>query len=163
VSLEGHRIDDRFVHGQVVVGWGQALDLRLLIVVDDELAESPWEQDLYRMAAPPAVDLVFSTVADAASAHAGWTADLRPSLLLTGDIPTMRRLVEAVPAIRRVTIGGLHAGSGRTERRRYVFLNAEDEGQLRSIASHGVEVAAQDLPATRPVALEELLHAGHPA
>jgi PTS system mannose-specific IIB component/fructoselysine and glucoselysine-specific PTS system IIB component len=40
VALELFRIDDRLIHGQVVVGWGQPLDLRFIVLVDDEVAAS---------------------------------------------------------------------------------------------------------------------------
>ena len=38
VALELFRIDDRLIHGQVVVGWGQPLDLGFIVLVDDEVA-----------------------------------------------------------------------------------------------------------------------------
>ena len=53
MALELYRIDDRLIHGQVVVGWGQPLDLRFIVLVDDEVASSDWEQELYRMGVPP--------------------------------------------------------------------------------------------------------------
>lgn len=160
MSIASYRVDDRLVHGQVVVGWGQPLDLAFLAVVDDALAESPWEQELYRMAAPPELEVRFLSVADAAGAHAGWAADPRPGLVLTADVATMDALATAVPAVARVTIGGLHGGPGRTERLRYVFLDAADTARLEAIAARGVEVVAQDLPATRPVPLHDLTQ-GH--
>ncbi|MDX2183640.1 MAG: PTS sugar transporter subunit IIB [Gemmatimonadaceae bacterium] len=155
MPLEGYRVDDRLVHGQVVVGWGQPLDLAFLVVVDDALAESPWEQELYKMAAPPELQVSFRTVSDAAAQHAGWASDARPGLLLTADVDTMARLVRQVPAIRRVTLGGLHAAPGRKERLTYVFLDPADHDRLQSLASEGVEIVAQDVPGTRPAPLAE--------
>ena len=35
MTLLLHRIDDRLIHGQVVVGWGQPLDLGFIVLVDD--------------------------------------------------------------------------------------------------------------------------------
>lgn len=155
MPLEGYRVDDRLVHGQVVVGWGQPLDLAFLVVVDDALADSPWEQELYKMAAPPELEVSFRSVHDAAAAHAAWSADARPGLLLTADVDTMARLVARVPEIRRVTLGGLHAGPGRHERLTYVFLDAADHDRLQALATRGVEVVAQDVPGTRPAPLAE--------
>ena len=34
VSL--YRIDDRLIHGQVVIGWGQPLGIRMVVLVDDD-------------------------------------------------------------------------------------------------------------------------------
>lgn len=159
MAIASHRVDDRLVHGQVVVGWGQPLDLRFLVIVDDALASSPWEQELYRLAAPPELDVRFATVDEAARTWARWCAEDQPGLLLTADIATMGRLAESVPALRRVTLGGLHAGPGRRERLRYVFLDDADADRLRALAARGVEVVAQDLPTARPVPLDDLLAA----
>ena len=158
MPIVSHRVDDRLVHGQVVVGWGQPLDIARLAVVDDALAVSPWEQELYRLAAPPELEMLFVTVDAAVAAHARWVTDARVSLVLTADVATMARLAARVP-VARVTIGGLHAGPGRTERLRYVFLDAADTDRLRTLVAAGVDVVAQDLPASRPVPLAEWLGA----
>ena len=60
------RVDDRLIHGQVVVGWGAQLGLDVIMVVDDELSDSDWEQDLYRAGLPNNMLARFSSVEDAA-------------------------------------------------------------------------------------------------
>lgn len=157
MALELYRIDDRLIHGQVVVGWGQPLDLRFIVLVDDEVAASDWEQELYRMGVPPDMEVYFDTVASAAGSLSRYQDDERRGLLLTGDIDTMTRLVDASENIRRVNVGGLHHRPGRIQRLRYVFLTRDEEAQLRALAERGLDVTAQDVPAARPVALDELL------
>ena len=157
MALELYRIDDRLIHGQVVVGWGQPLDLRFIVLVDDEVAASDWEQELYRMGVPPDMEVYFDTVTAAAENLSRYQDDERRGLLLTGDIDTMTRLVDATGDIRRVNVGGIHHKPGRTQRLRYVFLNPAEEAQLRALESRGLEVSAQDVPAARPVPLDELL------
>jgi PTS system mannose-specific IIB component/fructoselysine and glucoselysine-specific PTS system IIB component len=158
-----YRIDDRLIHGQVVVGWGRPLDVGFLVLVDDDVAGSEWEQELYRMAVPPEMDVAFASVAEAASAHAGYRADPRPGVVLTGNVAAMRALVDAVAAtdpagaVRAVNIGGLHHGPGRVQRMRYVFVNAAEESELRAIAASGVAVTAQDVPNARAVPLADVL------
>ena len=162
MALELYRIDDRLIHGQVVVGWGQPLHLGFIVLVDDEVGVSDWEQELYRMGVPPRVDVFFDTVETAASRHAAYAADPRPGLLLTGSIETMARLAALVPAVRRVNVGGLHHKAGRTQHLRYVFLTPAERDALRALGARGVEVTAQDVPSARPVPLAELLAAGPP-
>ncbi|HIC54769.1 MAG TPA: PTS N-acetylgalactosamine transporter subunit IIB, partial [Gemmatimonadetes bacterium] len=60
VSIVLFRIDERLIHGQVVIGWGHQLRPDRYAVVDDDLADSAWEQDLYRLGAGTA-DVVFAT------------------------------------------------------------------------------------------------------
>ncbi|MCC6928601.1 MAG: PTS sugar transporter subunit IIB [Gemmatimonadaceae bacterium] len=157
MALELYRIDDRLIHGQVVVGWGQPLDLRFIVLVDEEVAASDWEQELYRMGVPPEMDVYFESLADAAARLAEHQADPRAGLLLTGDIETMARLVEATRAIPSVNLGGIHHKTGRVQRLRYVFLSPAEEAALRELSRSGVEVTAQDVPAARPLPLDEVL------
>src|SRR5262245_50137344 len=151
-----NRIDDRLIHGQVVVGWGQPLDIGFIVLVDDTVAGSDWEQELYRMGVPPEMDVYFHTAADAIAAIPRYRADTRRGLLLTGDIDTMRRLVDGA-GIRAVNVGGIHSRAGRTQRLRYVFLSPDEEAALRQLAEHGAGVTAQDVPGARPVTLSDLL------
>ena len=151
-----YRIDDRLIHGQVVVGWGQPLDIEFIVLVDDTVAEADWEQELYRMGVPPEMDVYFHSATDAIGALPKYREDPRPGILLTGDIPTMRRLVTE-GGVTAVNVGGLHSRAGRVQRLRYVFLSPEDEHQLRDLAAHGAVVTAQDVPGARAVSLGDLL------
>jgi len=157
VPIEICRIDDRLIHGQVVVGWGQPLDVKFIVLVDDEVATSDWEQELYRLGVSPGMDVYFETVASAADRFAALAADGRVGLLLTKDIETMERLVARVPAIRTINLGGLHARAGRRPKLRYVFLSPEEEQGLRALAARGITITAQDVPATRPIPIDDLL------
>lgn len=157
MALEHFRIDDRLIHGQVVVGWGQPCQLGFLVLVDDAVVESEWEQELYKMGVPPEMDLYFDSVASAARRLPEYRADARAGMLLTGDIATMAALQAQVPDLGPVTIGGIHHKDGRQARLRYVFLTADEEAQLRALAARGVTVVAQDLPTAAPVALEDVL------
>lgn len=156
MTIELYRIDDRLIHGQVVVGWGQPLDIGFIVLVDDTVAASDWEQELYRMGVPPEMDLYFHTTADAIEAIPRYRTDPRRGLLLTGDIDTMRRLVDGAGVVT-VNIGGIHSRAGRTQRLRYVFLSPEEETALRALAERGAGVTAQDVPGARPVSLTDLL------
>lgn len=151
-----YRIDDRLIHGQVVVGWGQPLDVRFIVLVDDGVAASEWEQELYRMGAPPEMDVYFLSVRDAIEQLPQYRADSRHGILLTGEISTMRRLVEEA-GISTINLGGLHHRAGRTQRLRYVFLNEDEETALRELAARGVAITAQDVPGARPVPLDDIL------
>ncbi|HEX8726111.1 MAG TPA: PTS sugar transporter subunit IIB [Gemmatimonadaceae bacterium] len=154
------RIDDRLIHGQVVLGWGQPLDVGFIVLVDDAVAGSDWERELYQMAVPPGTEVHFHSVSECPGALERYRTDPRPGILLTADVATMRALVEmgVVPA---VNVGGLHHRADRTQRLRYVFLSPDEERALREIEARGVPVTAQDLPSARPVPLEEVLTGEH--
>jgi PTS system mannose-specific IIB component/fructoselysine and glucoselysine-specific PTS system IIB component len=151
------RVDDRLVHGQVIIGWGRTLDVEFIVLVDEGVAASPWEQDLYRMAVPPEIDLRFATVAEAAAQLAAWGAGERRGILLTGDVDTMAALHRANPeVVGRINLGGIHHRPGRRERLPYLYLTDDELRGLVALQASGAEIAAQDLPTSSPVALRVL-------
>lgn len=151
------RVDDRLVHGQVVLGWGRPLDLHRIVLVDDEVQQSPWEQELYRMAAPPEIAVEFSGAAEAAPRLAAWHDGKERILVLVGSVGTAVTLDALAPGgITQLNLGGIHAGPGRRERLRYLYLSDQEHGMLEQLARRGVEVSAQDVPTSRAVPLGEL-------
>ncbi len=158
MTLRLLRVDDRLVHGQVVIGWGRPLAARFIVLVDDDVRSSAWEQDLYRMAVPDDVEIVFASVPEAVAHMSDWIDDPRPGMLLTADLATMAALHDALPTlVHHINIGGLHHRPGRVERLRYVYLDPQDEALLRRLGQEGADITAQDLPTTAPVTLTTLI------
>ena len=150
-----NRIDDRLIHGQVVVGWGQPLDARFIVLVDDAVANSDWEQELYRMGVPPHMEVYFVSVADAIPLIPKLQNDERDGILLTPDVPTMHQLVQA-GVIESVNVGGIHHRPGREQKLRYVFLTPSEAVELESMSKF-VKVFAQDLPGAEEYPIEQIL------
>jgi mannose/fructose/N-acetylgalactosamine-specific phosphotransferase system component IIB len=53
MSLVLVRIDDRLIHGQVVVGWRQVLHPTRIVLCSDEVATTDWQRTIYQSAVPP--------------------------------------------------------------------------------------------------------------
>jgi len=155
MSIALYRIDDRLIHGQVVVGWGQPLDCTFIVLVDDEVRGSDWEQDLYRMGVPPHIEIIFASVSEAAERLPAWEADTRVGIVLVPDIDTATALVGQTDRVKKLNVGGIHHRTGRTERLRFVYLSEDERAKLRQLAAKGVDVTAQDVPTARPVPLAE--------
>ncbi|MGH7547219.1 MAG: PTS system mannose/fructose/N-acetylgalactosamine-transporter subunit IIB [Gemmatimonadales bacterium] len=154
MSIVLYRIDDRLIHGQVVVGWGQPLRAGFIVLVDDTVRASEWEQDLYRMGVPAHIEVVFASTAEAAQRLPEWEADPRAGIVLAGNISTMAALC-ADNRVQRINVGGLHHQPGRSERLRYVYLSDSEAEQLRQLAARGIEITAQDVPTAPAVPLTE--------
>lgn len=152
------RVDDRLIHGQVVVGWGAGLGLDYIAVIDDDLAQSEWEQDLYRAGLPESIDGRFLDVEQGAERIPEWIRSPERGFVLTRDLGTMRDLAErdALDELE-VNLGGLHDAPGRSRLLPYLFLSDEDRRELQALRRAGVRVSAQDVPRARKIGLEELL------
>jgi PTS system mannose-specific IIB component/fructoselysine and glucoselysine-specific PTS system IIB component len=152
------RVDERLIHGQVLIGWGSQLRPDRYLVVDDELADSQWEQELYRLGLPEGAEAVFSSVDEARDQLGKWKDDAARSVLLTRDVRSMRRLGEG-GGLRgeRVNLGGLHHGPGRERVLNYLHLSPADRSDLLGLRDEGAEVSARDVPSASRVKLDALL------
>jgi mannose/fructose/N-acetylgalactosamine-specific phosphotransferase system component IIB len=151
------RVDERLIHGQVVVGWGSPLHADRIVVVDDDIAASHWEQELYALGVPEEMDTSFLTVEQARCHLPAWRAEKPRVIVLVRDVATARRLAEGrLLEGEEVNLGGIHDAAGRARILPYLYLRAEELAELEAIAAEGAAVAARDLPAARRVPLEEL-------
>ncbi len=151
------RVDDRLIHGQVVLGWARALGVQRIALADDDVAASPWEQELYRMAVPNEVELVFAPVLEAGRRLAGWHAEPARTLVLCGTVEAAGALYHADPVVaHRINLGGIHHRAGRSERAPYVYLSEDEYRQLQALAAEGAQISGQDVPTAPAVPLEAL-------
>lgn len=146
------RVDERLIHGQVTVGWGVRLDPARYLVVDDALAASDWEQELYRLGAPSGVESRFVPVDEARAELPDMDRMTGVTILLTRDLPSMARLA-AGGALkgREVNLGGIHHAPGRTQVLPFLALGDAERAAIRVLLDAGVRVVARDLPGTAGV------------
>jgi mannose/fructose/N-acetylgalactosamine-specific phosphotransferase system component IIB len=158
VPIALFRVDERLIHGQVTVGWGIRLDPVRYVVVDDLLAESDWEQELYRLGTPSGVEVCFLGVADATAELTRFDNLEGVTILLTRTLPTMARLAEGGGMEgREVNLGGIHHAPGRESVLPYLSLGDVERDSIRVLLDAGVEVIARDLPGSAGVGGERFV------
>jgi PTS system mannose-specific IIB component/fructoselysine and glucoselysine-specific PTS system IIB component len=153
-----YRIDERLIHGQVVVGWGSKLRPNRYVVVDETLAESRWEQELYGLGVPPDSEALFLSPDRAREEHAAWRVSPSRTVLLTRDIGAMLTLAQGgLLRDEEVNLGGVHHRPGREEVLPYLYMDDDDRELLKALEREGARVSAQDLPGSPKVPLTSLL------
>jgi len=158
MSILLFRVDERLIHGQVVVGWGSQLRPDRYLVVDAAVASSEWEQELYTLGVPQRVSAEFLPPGPGREALEGWRESELRSVLLTRDLGTMLELARhGLLSGESVNLGGLHHRKGREEVLPYLFLDEADKQTLREMEQEGLEISARDLPGSPKVSLEALL------
>ncbi len=151
-----HRVDDRLIHGQVVIAYGERLHPRRIWVVDGPAAASSWERSLL-VSAAPGVDVRVVTVAEGAAAYGPEAGDPGAAFLLVRDLATALDLVTAGASVASFTLGGLHYAPGKSKINEYIYLDDRDLSAVRALLERGVALEVQDVPATRAQPLRTLL------
>ena len=151
-----HRVDDRLIHGQVVIAYGARLQPKRIWVADDAAAASTWERSLL-LSAAPGIEVRVVTVAEAAAAYAAETGESGGAFLLVRDLAAALALVEAGAPVPSLTLGGLHYAPGKSKVNEYIYLDDLDLLAARALLERGVRLEVQDVPATRVQSLRALI------
>ncbi|GAB4333662.1 MAG: PTS sugar transporter subunit IIB [Calditrichia bacterium] len=155
------RVDDRLIHGQVVVGWCSQLPIKKLIVCDNEIATTDWEKELLLMAAPPDLPTDILTTDEVAAKKDEFANPESLQMVLVKSPFIIEELLNKSIKIEKINIGGLHFSENRKEYLSYVFLTDEEAECLRRLSRQGVTIECQDLPGATVVNLTKLLDKKH--
>lgn len=154
------RIDDRLIHGQVTVGWGQKLAPDHILLANDEVAADPWQARVYAGAVPPEIKVsVLSVAAAARVLREPEQLEMlgRKVFLLTESASDMHDVVAAGAPVGRVNVGGMHFSRGKRELITSVYADRRDLAALRAMAERGLEISAQAVPGGYLTVLEPSL------
>jgi mannose/fructose/N-acetylgalactosamine-specific phosphotransferase system component IIB len=141
-----YRVDERLIHGQVVVGWGHCLKLDRIVMANDQVASSPWERELYLACVPPEIRAVILGVEEGAlNILKGRFESGRTAVLVDSPFDVLRMLKDGVK-IDMVNVGGVHSKAGRKRILPYLFLSPDEISAFKAIMSAGVECECRDVP-----------------
>lgn len=151
------RIDDRLIHGQVVLGWARVLKPDRIAVANNRVATSAWERKFYTASVPPHIKVSFLTLEETAVELASNIYKNERVLMLFEAVRDLFTMVEKGVQLEEVNIGGLHHREGAEELLPYVFLTEEDRGLLRELVKQGVTLRAQDVPGSSATVINSLV------
>ena len=148
------RIDDRFIHGQVTVGWSEHLQPDRILLADNPIAADQWQSRIYASSVPPHIEVSILSVAKAAALLSDDGHRDEKVLLLTGHPEAMAELVRLGAPVAEVNVGGLHFSGGRLELLHFVYVHHHDLTALERLSQMGVRLVAQQVPGGKAHELE---------
>lgn len=150
------RVDDRLIHGQVVMGWTQALGIQQILVADDDTAADSMQKSLLLLAVPAGVVADVLTIEHAAQVVAQSSSDVKTLVLVKGPLE-LKALFDAGMPMQEVNFGNVHTGEGRERLTKEVHASPQEVSAMRELASAGVALEAQWLPGTAKTDLAKLI------
>lgn len=151
------RVDDRLIHGQVVVGWARSLDADCLVVANDAVAADPMQRTLLPMAVPPHIKVAILRVGEAAAAVANDKLPGSRAIVLFASLGDALAFQRAGGPLKELNVGGIRLAPGRQAVRTAVALGPEDVAAARALAEAGASINVRMVPGESPEDLLPLL------
>jgi PTS system mannose-specific IIB component len=146
-----NRIDSRLIHGQVIEAWLPHLDVRRLVVADDEAAEDSLARAAFGLVVPPEVEVV-TTQVDRADFR-GMAEDRVRTLVLFRSVENaVRARAHGLPD-GTLNVGNVHAAPGKKALTSSVYLDPGEAHALATLRSGGMNVVIQSVPNEAPTSL----------
>ncbi|RMH60409.1 MAG: PTS mannose/fructose/sorbose transporter subunit IIB [Calditrichaeota bacterium] len=140
------RIDDRLIHGQVVIGWAGALHSREILLCDNEVNENDWEKELYLSCVPENLTAAILDERHTAEALLDNSRDFSKSIFLVKGPEIVEHLLDQGVRLDKVNVGGIHFKEGRRNYLPYLYLSAAEIESFRHCMERGVVFECQDVP-----------------
>ena len=150
------RIYDRFIYGQDVELWNEAVGSNLVLIVNDEIAADSRKWAPMRVAAPDGVWTRFFSVQRTIDIiH---TATPRQWILIMVASPAdALALVKGGVPITKISIGHMQAGEGKRPVTPAVAVDDEDVAALKELQELGIALEIRYLPSSDPDSIDNLL------
>ncbi|MBU2598999.1 PTS sugar transporter subunit IIB [bacterium] len=153
------RIDDRLIHGQVVVGWGRVIGFQLYIVINDEVAKDKTQQNLIKIAIPVEAKVLIFSIEEAIEKLTRVVKNKRAMLLFSNPTDVLK-VIKGGFKICSVNLGGLRKSEKKREILPTVFLDNEKIEVFKELSLLGIEIEYRLLPGDEKVDFMEVLKNG---
>jgi mannose/fructose/sorbose-specific phosphotransferase system IIB component len=140
------RVDDRLIHGQVVVGWTRTVGGTNIVVANDEVANNSMQRTLLKMAAPAGVKATILTVEEAAKQLNEQKFSGENVIVLVRDPQSLVRLVESGFNLKKVNVGNVRSAQGKIRLTKEVHASEAEIEAWKKLDKLGVILEAQWLP-----------------
>ena len=143
------RIDDRFIYGQDVELWNEAVGANLVLIVNDGIAADSRKWAPMRVAAPEGVWTRFFSVQKTIDViHSATPRQL--ILIMVASPADALALVKGGVPITKISIGHMQAGEGKRPVTPAVSVDDADVAALKELQERGIELEIRYLPNSNP-------------
>ena len=157
------RIDDRLIHGQVLVGWATHFRLKKLVVANDAIAANDWETNMMLVNATGSLQVEVSNLSNAVAdygqnhIYSPFQSSRPIEMVLMNSLQDLREIHNKGLPPSPVNLGGIHYQAGRVEFLPYLFLTEKEKQLLIEMRGNGFSFYCQDIPQKDAVAVSKIL------
>ncbi len=145
-----YRVDDRFIHGQVLEGWVNYLHIKDIIIVNDIVAHDSIRASIYQSTLPAGSKFSVYTTHEFCEKKPYLKNKKKFTLILLGSIDDLLKIEETFSSNIYFNIGCIADSSYDVCINDSVFLSLKDFNKLQSL-SENYDIYFHKVPWEKPV------------
>ena len=147
-------MDDRLVHGQVVMTWLPAVQGNIVLVANDDVVNDKVRRSTMKLAIPSSAKIGFRTIEGAISFLNDPQNAAYRIFVLTNNPQDAEKICNSVSGIEKITIGGIRKNAPMIHDN--LNLTKKDIESFQRIIHTGVKVGMQPTPNHKFENLEDI-------
>lgn len=145
-----YRVDDRFIHGQVLEGWVNYLHIKEVIIVNDVIARDGVRASIYQSTLPTGLKFSVYTINDFCEKKITYQNKKNFTLVLIGSVDDLFKIKETFSSNIYFNIGCIADSTRDVCVNDSVFLSLNDFYQLQTL-SEIYDIYFHRVPWEKPV------------
>lgn len=158
MEVQLFRIDDRLIHGQVILSWAKYLKSERIILCDNEVAENEWEKELYVSCVPHAMNCVIYNTKTASEYLLSDLTNLNKTIVLVKSPAVLREIIDYGFVPTRVNLGGIHYAAKRKKYLSYLFLSDSEVEDIKMLTAKGIAIYCQEIPTSKKYNILDIIN-----
>jgi mannose/fructose/N-acetylgalactosamine-specific phosphotransferase system component IIB len=146
VSVRHLRIDNRLVHGQVVVAWLAAERADTIVVANDVIAADEFQKTMLLAVKPPSIRELILSVEETLRYVAAPEHAAEQIFLLVKEPADALRLHQGGLGLTTMNVGNMAFTTGSKRVTNTVFVRPADVDAFKALRAAGVELTARMMP-----------------
>ena len=155
MSISLTRIDDRLIHGQVVMTWIQHVQCTQIKIVDDKTANDEFMCKLLTSIAPRGIALEILTIKKAIPLYPQWESSKENVMIIVRTPLTLAEMVKSGIFFKSINVGGIAIGPGRKQFHKNIALTPEEKLFLYEQLKNGADIFYQMTASERRESIAE--------
>lgn len=151
------RVDDRFIHGQILESWIPHLKAQSVIVINDALACDHFQKTIMSMAIPDRITLRIIALSEASDLDDDKELDEKRTLVIVSSIKDAYMLFTEGFGFFKLNIGNNKSSESSKQISYSVWVDEEDLAMLKRLMDNGIEVSLQSVPRERLIDMRSIL------
>lgn len=140
------RVDARLIHGQVAAVWSSLLQVKRIIVANDEAETNEIERASLRMAAPSQIWLSVLNIKKVVTNIKNGRYGNQRVFLIFQNVLDAKKYVENGGIIKELTIGNISHKEGSKTLVKSISVNDEEVAAMKWLETKGTSVIVQTVP-----------------